>query len=317
MKPKIRIDFCDFGVNRPKTDHFLYRVLSERYELELCDQPDFIIHEVHGFVHRLHSGVRIQCSWEETQPDYGESDYSLGPLHLDDPRHLYLPAYVLVGSAEALIKRHDDPEAILARKSKFCSFVVSSHNRRKNRNRLDIFNALCRYKRVDSGGRFMNNIGGPVPGGWPGKLAFLPPYKFNSAYENSGTPGYITEKIHQAMEARCLPIFWGHSCVKEQFNPRSFLDRSDFPSDEALVEKIRELDQDDAKYLEYMRQPYLPNDQPTLWFSHERVLDFFERIFTSPIQPVGRRRKWFQIGRWIPVKRYHPHPLPGSWQGRS
>ena len=310
MKPIIRIDLCDLGANFGKPDHLLCRVLSERYELRHCDQPDFLIYDVAGQAHRLHSGVRIRFTCESSLPDYRECDYSIGPLQLDNPRHLYLPGYLPYGTAEELLKRNDDPERILAGKTKFCSFLVSGYHPRKNRNRLEIFSALNRYRRVDSGGRWMNNIGGPVPGGPSGKMKFLQPYKFNVAYENVVRPGYITEKIFQAMAARCLPIFWGDACVKDQFNPRSFLNRADFPSDEALVEKVRELDQDDAKYLEFMRQPYLPGDQPSVYFSHERILKFFDRVFTTPIQPVGRRRKWFHLGRWTLVKRYHLHPLP-------
>jgi alpha(1,3/1,4) fucosyltransferase len=317
MKPKIRIDFSDFGANVSKQNHFLYRVLSERFDLDLCDRPDFLVYDVAGHAFRLHSCVRIRFTCESSAPDFNETDYSVGPLTLEDPRHLYLPVYVVFGPAEAIVKQHEDAKAILARKTKFCSFIVSGYNPRKNRNRLDIFNAISRYKRVDSGGRFMNNIGGPIPNRYAGKQAFLAAYKFNIAYENAIRPGYITEKIYHAMQARCLPIYWGDSSVKRQFNPRSFLDRSDFPSDEALVQKVIELDQDDGKYLEYARQPYLPNDEPTACFSHERILDFFERIFDTPIQPVARRRKWFRLGRWMLVKRHHLQPLPEAWQGKT
>ena len=89
--------------------------------------------------------------------------------------------------------------------------------------------------------------------------------------------------------------------MAREFNPKSFLNYFDFPSEEALIEKIIELDQDDAKYLEYLRQPYFHNNQPNEFFSHERLLNQFERIFTTPITPVSARRRSWQIGRWIPV----------------
>ncbi len=318
MNLKIRIDFADFGLNVSKRGLFLFRVLSERFDLQLCDQPDFLVYDVAGHANRLHSCVRIRFTCESSPPDYGECDYSVGPLLVDDPRHLYLPAYLPFGGpAEPLLKRDDDPHEILARKTKFCSFVVSGFNPRKNRNRLDIFKALSRYKRVDSGGRFMNNIGGPVPGGPPGKIGFLQPFKFNIAYENASLPGYITEKIYQAMQARCVPIYWGDACVERHFNPRSFLDRSDFDSDEALVQRVIELDRNDDQYLELMRQPYLPGDQPTPYFSYEPIWEFFERVFTTPIQPVAHRRKRFGFGRWTLVKRYHLHPAPDIWKGKQ
>jgi len=229
---------------------------------------------------------------------------------LDDPRHLQLPFYVLYGEAQLIEKKRDDPERILAGKTKFCGFVVRSHNPRLNRNRLEFFQRLSKYKRVDSGGPFMNSIGGPIPGWSAGKIEFLRAYKFNIAFENEAARGYTTAKTCEPMVARCLPIYWGNPLIAEEFNPKSFLNRSDFPSDEALIEKVIELDRDDAKYLEFMRQPYFYNDQPNQFFSHARLLDFFERIFTTPIERVARRRRRFIVGRWILVKRHHWHPGP-------
>jgi len=311
MKRKVKIDFCDIGWNHAKVNHFLYRVLSERFDLELCDQSDFLIHDLFGQVHRLYSGVRIMFTGEGDKPDYRIDDYSLNPYASDDPRHLHLPAYVFHGPPDHIIKRNDNHEQILTKKTKFCSFVVSNYNPGRNQNRIDFFKLLSRYKQVDSAGKICNNIGGRLPHGFKAKAEFLNQYKFNICFENSSKPGYTTEKIYDAMVSRCLPIYWGDPMINQQFNPRSFLNRADFPSDEALVEKIIELDKDDAKYLEFMRQPYLPNDEPTIYFSKQRILDFFERIFTTPIKPAAQKyRSWFSFGRWKMVKRHHWHPFP-------
>jgi hypothetical protein len=56
-----------------------------------------------------------------------------------------------------------------------------------------------------------------------------------------------------------------------------------------------------------MRQPYCINNQPNDYFNLDRVLDFFERIFTTPIHPVSQRRRLFSFGRWVLVKRNKPH----------
>jgi hypothetical protein len=311
-KRKIKIDFCDFGCNQSKVDLFPYWVLSERFDLQLCDQPDFLVHNLFGHEHRLHSGVRIMFTAESDTPDYTVSDYSIGPCLWDDPRHFHLPVYVMRGPAEKIVKRRDNHEAILAGKTKFCSFVVDSYNPKNNRNRADFFDALSKYKRVESGGKLRNNIGGRLPPGTRAKLDFISPCKFNICFENARKPGYTTEKIYDAMAARCLPIYWGDPTIAQQFNPKSFLNRADFPSDGALVEKIIELDQDDARYLEYMRQPYLPNDEPTIHFDRRRVCDFFEKIVTTPIRPVAQRRRNWKIhpGRWILAKRHHWHIFP-------
>ncbi len=317
---KIRIDFCDFGPNFSKTGFYLYQVLKERFEVELCDQPDFLIYSCGGQTHRLHSCVKIFFSGESDLPDFQECDYSIASAKLEDPRHLQYPNYVHYGEPEEIVKRGDDPEKILAAKTKFCSFLISGYHPRKNSNRVDFFRKLSKYKLVDSGGRMFNNTGGPVPGGSRGKIEFIRQYKFNLAFENRSLAGYTTEKIFEPMVARCLPIYWGDPEINEHFNPRSFLNRADFASDEALIEKIMELDHDDAKYLEYMRQPYFHSDQPNLYFNRERILDYFEKVFAQRIVPVAqRRRNGFSfgrlLGRWKLVKRHHWHPAaPTTWK---
>ena len=108
----------------------------------------------------------------------------------------------------------------------------------------------------------MNNIGRRIAPGTVAKREFMAPYKFNIAFENGSTPGYTTEKIVEAMWARNLPIYWGNPRIAKEFNPRSFLNYFDFPSEDALVEKIIELDRDDPKYMEYLRDRASPTMFP-------------------------------------------------------
>jgi alpha(1,3/1,4) fucosyltransferase len=310
MKRRIRIDFCDFWRYLDKHDNFFYNLLRERFELVVCDRPDFLIYSNNGHVHRHFNCVKIYWTHEPIPPNFKECDYAFTSFYVDHPRHLRLPWYaVLYGSPAALIQGEDFPSAqeILAEKTKFCSYVVSGHSRRRNRNRLEIFEKLSKYKRVDSGGRFMNNIGGPVGGGFPGKIAFMRNYKFHIAFENANLAGYTTEKLPQAMMARTLPIYWGNPRVAEDFNPKSFVDASDFPDLDALVERIIQLDQDDELCKKVLSQPYLHGNKPTEWFDRRRLLDRFEQIFdsTEPSNSDMRRHKrLFSFGRWMLVRRH-------------
>ncbi len=305
---KIGIDFCDFYPGYPKTANPFFSLLKSRFDVELTDQPDYLIYSnPQNHLHRLHNCVKIYFGVESYLPDWRECDYALTCHYLDDPRHLRLPYYVMAGDPASLSKEGEDFAALLAAKTRFCSFIVSNGGKRKTQKRVDFFHRLARYKPVDSAGRYLNNIGGPIPPGPAAKLAFLRPYKFNIAFENISLPGYTTEKLFEAMQARSLPIYWGNPRVNEEFNPQSFLNYFDFPSEEALIEKIIELDRDDAKYLAWLRQPYFNDHRPNECFSLDRLGDFFEKVFTTPVSPVSRRRRWFQIGRWIPAKLNRPH----------
>ncbi len=55
-----RIDFCNFGAGYPKTNNFFYNLLKTRFDLEIVDQPEFLIYtnpETH--IHRIHDCVKI------------------------------------------------------------------------------------------------------------------------------------------------------------------------------------------------------------------------------------------------------------------
>jgi hypothetical protein len=306
---RVKLDFCDFWPGFPKTNNFFYNLLRERFEVEICDRPDFLIFADPGqHVHRVHNCVKIYVALEVFLPDFRWCDYAFTCHYLEDPRHLRLPYYAFGFGAKRLIRHGEDPAEIMAAKTKFCSFVVSNAKRKKTQKRIEFFHRLSRYKKVDSAGTALNNMGYRIPFGSEHKVEFLRPYKFNIAFENGAAPGYTTEKIVEAMLARCVPIYWGNPRIAEEFNPKSFLNYFDFPSEEALIAKIVELDQDDAKYLEYLRQPYFHNNEPNEFFGHDRLLNQFEKIFTTPITPVSARRYPLQAGRWIPVLKNRPHP---------
>jgi alpha(1,3/1,4) fucosyltransferase len=309
IKRMIRIDFCDFWRYLNKNNNFFSNLLRERFDIKICDRPDFLIYSNNGHVHRIFNGVKIYYTHEPIQPDFNECDFAFSSFYLDDPRHMRLPWYaVLYDSPTALIQGPDFPSAqkILGEKTKFCSYMVSNHSQRRNRNRLEIFEKLSKYKRVESGGRFMNNVGGPILGGFQGKIDFMRPCKFHIAFENASLPGYTTEKLPQAMMARTLPIYWGDPQVARDFNPESFIDASKFPNLDALVEHIIKLDQDDALYAKVMSQPYFYGNKPTEWFDRQRLLDRFEQIFNSPVptKAAPGKRKTFSFGRWMLVKRH-------------
>ena len=141
-------------------------------------------------------------------------------------------------------------------------------------------------------------------------MEFLRRYKFNIAFENNVLPGYVTEKLFEPMVARTLPIYWGAPDVAEHFNPACFLNYHDFRDEDALIERIVELDRNDTKHLEILKQPCFTGDRPNRFYDPAQFLDFCERIFSDRITPVARARKrLFTFGRWLLVKRHHWHPI--------
>jgi hypothetical protein len=63
-------------------------------------------------------------------------------------------------------------------------------------------------------------------------------YNFVLAMENTISPGYITEKIYNAYLAGAIPIYYGHSVVNDIFNPRSFINITDYPDFQSCANHI-------------------------------------------------------------------------------
>ena len=303
-KPTLRIDFADFnGID--KTDNFFTRVLSRAYTVELSDRPELLIYSNDGHLNRLYSCRKLFWTGESIRPDFARCDYAMTCFEIDDPRHLRLPFYVVGGGcpAEELLKTPGEAERVAAEPREFCSFVISNGNQRRAGKRIEFFRRLSRYKQVDSAGKALNNMGRPLPEGPLAKHLFLKNYKFNLCFENKSLPGYTTEKVVDAMRARCIPIYWGDPLVGRDFNPRSILSLNDYPDEETFLEKIVAIDNDPEMYRAMLAEPYFNDNRINQYYSEERLLAFIELILADGSPTVSRRRKFWHLGRWRLAKR--------------
>ena len=75
---------------------------------------------------------------------------------------------------------------------------------------------------------------GPVP---PlEKLSVIRSYRFVVCYENTSTPGYISEKLFDCLFAGCVPVYLGEPNI-ERFIPQGcFIDRKKFATDAELAD---------------------------------------------------------------------------------
>lgn len=276
MKPRVKIAVTDFGDPLTHQRHPLFRLLDTAFELEISDDPDFLIFSLGGEDHYRYKCTKIYYTAENRRPHFGLCDYAFSFEHLNRPDHYRLPYYAFFSPHE-LVKRDYDPQRILADKTGFCSFVVSNPGCAV---RNGFFEKLSKYKRVDSGGAFANNIGRRVKN----KLDFVRRYKFNIAFENYSNRGYTTEKIADAMRADSLPIYWGNPAVGLEFNTNSFLNYHDFSCEDELIDRIVELDRNDDAYLEMLEKPWLHGNELAASLRPESILRKFGEIFAAPLK---------------------------------
>jgi hypothetical protein len=150
--------------------------------------------------------------------------------------------------------------------SKFCCFIVSN-GQCKTRNQ--IFSFLNSYKKVDSYGKYENNMNEVISYPYWSEefIHFMGQYKFIICFENTKKGTYITEKIVNPYLANSIPIYWGTHHVKNLFNNESFLFLENESNDSyiTLLNKIIELDQNDEKYLNMLNQTVFSSYNLEYW----------------------------------------------------
>ena len=297
--PDLSLDFTDMPVH---LEDFFVRLLSRRYRLRRDDRPEFLLYSLTGHRHRLYNCVKIWTHHEVYPPEWKQCDYAILPFWGEDPRCYYLPIFAYNRPAEPLVRKNPDWERIRAGKTRFCA-LLSAYVDPSVRHRMDFFHELNRRKKVDSIGRAANNTGWQAPPGHDSKLEALRPYRFTIAFENKDLAGWTTEKMYDPLAVHTVPIFWGDRRAVEFFNPDAFINAYDFRSLADLADHVCAVDADEAHYRRYLEAPPFRNNVPPDVFSEERLLDFMEIIFTTPITPVARRRWFFPLTKWRLAKR--------------
>ncbi|MCU0770908.1 MAG: glycosyltransferase family 10 [Verrucomicrobia bacterium] len=310
-KPDLFIDFADLPCPSRAENPFLC-ILARRWRIVSSEYPDYLVFTHEGHRHKLYSCTKIFYTQECYRPNWKHCDYAVTSIKIDDPRAFHLPYYSLWRNPVELVRPAIfDYRSEMQTKTGFCS-LLSSYADRSVAARTRFFHKLNARKRVDSAGKALNNTGWGVPWGKAPKIEFLRKYKFHIQFENRDLPGWTTEKLTDAFAAFTVPIFWGDVTVKEQFNPAAFIDRKDFDSDEACIEHILKVDADDELYLKYLSATPFHGNKPNKEWDHERLLDFFEMIFSQPPNPVARRRWFWKLTKWRLVKRNKTQEEKGS-----
>jgi hypothetical protein len=273
-----------------QTYNGIYILLSRFFNLEISEDPDFIFFSVWGNSHLEYSCTKIFITGENVRPNFFLCDYALGFDFLEKENYLRLPLYVYWKSLDYKKLIFPDFKNIIDNhpKSKFCCFVVSNP---KSVRRIDFFKKLSQYQTVDSGGKVNNNMGYLVSD----KLAFMSPYKFMIAYENSCFSGYVTEKIYECFFTNTIPIYWGSPDIFKDFNPKRILNRLEFTSDEEFIKRIKYLDENPDAYLEFISQPVFNNNEPNSYLKEANIQFFFNKIFSGSRKTKSKGAKK-QIG---------------------
>lgn len=77
-------------------------------------------------------------------------------------------------------------------------------------------------------------------------------YKYNICYENANCyNGYITEKIWNCFNARCVPVYWGAPNITQYIPENTFIDRRKFKNDNELYNHLKNIKENE--YNQYIK----------------------------------------------------------------
>jgi hypothetical protein len=208
----------------------------------------------------------------------GKCDFAFTFDFSDDPRHYRLPLWVLqvdwfdkggYGNPEFILplSQIENNDFMSHPKNKFCAFIFNN----VTKERVETYKLFSSYKQVDG-------YGNPF-GNWfygeSNKYKILQHYRFSICFENRKYSGYYTEKPFHAKTAGTIPIYYSDELVSNDFNEKAFLNLNDFNSTEELLERVKEIDQDEALYKSYFRQPLFREGKIKKEFYPASVLSFF------------------------------------------
>lgn len=140
-------------------------------------------------------------------------------------------------------------------RQRFCS-LVASHDFNGIRGKM--FDTLSSIDKVVSAGIFRNNSDELHSVFSDNKHDFIKQFKFNICPENSNHHLYVTEKIFQAIDAGCIPVYWGGDNSPECniLNKDAILFWNEDDNTE-LIKTVKEINTDIHTYNNFAKQPRL------------------------------------------------------------
>ena len=202
---------------------WLEELLKDKFIIKFNEnKPDYLIYNVFGTEHlnpKYNNCIKIAIYTENTLPDFNEADYLIGHYHIN-----YLDRYfkfsiffwhIIDDNYFSFFRNNVINNPI---RRKFCIALISN-NFVTDGFRVNFINELSKYKKVDMGGKYNNNIGMKVEN----KTEFLKSYKFSISMENTEGNGYLSEKIVDSFLSGTIPIYYGDYMIDEYINPKSYI----------------------------------------------------------------------------------------------
>ena len=150
------------------------------------------------------------------------------------------------------IIHHPEEWKTIPSKSKGVAAAISNCSPRF---RQSFVSKFMEHVKVDQyGGCFHNTKRKQKRGNWhEEKQELFHDYRFALALENKIGPGYVTEKIWDALQARAIPLYWGTDDIYKFLPADKFLMVKEGDSVESVAKRTRDIEQDADLYASFHR----------------------------------------------------------------
>jgi hypothetical protein len=235
-------------------------------------------------------------------PDFDQCDLAFTPHEApDEPRAIRFPYYAQVLPGLGSLVGRRVPSAADLDRPEFCSFVASNP---RGPERNTFFRRLYARQKVDSAGRHFNTTGERLAD----KHSFLRRYRMNLAFENTRSPGYVTEKLVEPLLAGCIPIYWGAPDVYRDFNPGCMINVADFPDFDSAIEHILAVDASPEARLAILNAPVFKDNIEPACMAPSYMTDPIVRLIDSGAKPGRRSYRHRRLREHV-----YGSPLKQSW----
>jgi GR25 family glycosyltransferase involved in LPS biosynthesis/tetratricopeptide (TPR) repeat protein len=313
--PSYSIAFTDWWIEEycggtfDEENNYFKNMLSKYYNIHVIrpeQNPDILFYSIFGNNHaHLAAGKKVFYSGE-SYSQREDADFNI-TFDKNSSKNCRLPLWTCYLDPVLFDDCYKKKMGLfkIPNKSKFCSIICQIDS--INKERSEMVNKLSKYKQVDCGGQFLNNIGYIVPRGTncSGKIEYNNSYKFVLTFENKIYPGYVTEKICDAYKSRCIPIYWGSNEVVNDFNPKTFINANDFSSFDELVEYIKKVDNDQELYESYFEEPIFSNYWLTIFNDFDQT--FFSDLVNNIVSKTNLKPTLYKLSICLLIQNETEH----------
>ena len=255
VDPEIKVDLEIFSVF-PKKPTLAYRGLRK---YGLISDP--LVNPIESSV-KANARRKIWFTGENIKPPIPDEfdaylSYESNNYH---SKNIYLPLWVLninwfgytgvhgftsLNPTQEELLRPPAPNRIgLSDRSGCCAFIGVMENSRRN--------ALYELRKIMATEIFGASVNNRVVD----KIQAAEKYKFVLAFENSNSPGYVTEKLLEAHLTNAFPLYMG-PLELDYFNSERFINLSSFSGLDGFISEVKRLDQNEDELIYRLSQPVM------------------------------------------------------------